>query len=361
VPTVSRRAFRISGTPVLAVWSVEPDELRAVVAGPDYFEALLTSAVPEGFVGALTDSEGVILRGPAVLQGFAEVRSASAVGLPWTLHLTTASGAELRPRNRRLLLSLVFGTVALVTMAGGYFIFRAIGHERRVGRMQSEFVATVSHEFRTPLSSMSHIAQLLDSGRLSTDDARRRSYGVLVRETERLRQLVEGLLDFGRFERATAFTFERLDLAAVVRSTVHEFQGRVASDGYAVELSCPPGEAIALADREAFVRALSNLLENAVKYSPDCRTLWVDVVVDSHVRIAVRDEGLGIPRDEQAQIFERFVRGRAAGQRRIRGTGIGLATVSHIVQAHGGTIRLQSEPGRGSCFTLEFQTYRSSA
>jgi signal transduction histidine kinase len=353
LPPVSRRAVPVSHGPAFAMWSTSPGELRAVVGGPAYLGSLVAETVPAGFVATLTHPDGANLFGPDVPDGAVEVRAASS-GLPWSLHVARGTGALSAGGGRRLLLLLVFGTVALVTVTGGALILRSIRRELRVARMQADFVTAVSHEFRTPLSSMYQIAQMLEGDRFATAEARRTSYEVLVRETERLRQLVEGLLDFGRFERADAFRFERLDVAVLVRSTVRDFANRAAQDGYVVELACECVEAFVRADRDALVRALWNLLDNAVKYSPDCRTVWVEVVADRNdVRITVRDQGLGIPMEEQQQVFDRFVRGATSKARRIKGTGIGLAMVRQIVHAHGGEIRVQSEPGRGSCFTME--------
>lgn len=108
-----------------------------------------------------------------------------------------------------------------------------------------------------------------------------------------------------------------------------------------------------LADREALGRALWNLLDNAVKYSPECRTVWVDVAQSrKELTIQVRDHGVGMQPDEQREIFKNFVRGAAAQAAGVKGTGIGLATVDHIVRAHGGEVRVESEPGRGSAFSI---------
>jgi two-component system phosphate regulon sensor histidine kinase PhoR len=195
---------------------------------------------------------------------------------------------------------------------------------------------------------------MLARDRFGSDELRRKSYDVLVRETERLRRLVEGLLDFGRFEAgAAAYRFEVLDANAFLCGIVNEFQERVAALGYAIELHAPGGELPIRADREALARAIWNLLDNAVKYSPECRTVWVDVEHQAKcISIAVRDQGLGIPAHEQQEIFDKFVRGADSKALRIKGTGIGLAMVRHIVQAHGGEIRLASAPGQGSRFTM---------
>src|SRR6185436_2399660 len=110
----------------------------------------------------------------------------------------------------------------------------------RVSRLQSDFVAAVSHEFRSPLTSLSHIAELLAHDRFPSEDARRTSFDILVRDTDRLRRLVEGLLDFGRFEAGAAtLRLETVDVTDLVRSTVADFQERVTTEGYAIELSDP--------------------------------------------------------------------------------------------------------------------------
>ncbi len=286
-------------------------------------------------------------------------RTAVAAGLPWTLHVSAAPDPITAPPSpRRRLLTLTFGVVGLVLLAGWYFILRAITREVRVSRLQSDFVAAVSHEFRSPLTSMSHNAEMLAHDRFPNDELRRRSFDVLVRDTDRLRRLVEGLLDFGRFEAgAAALRLETVDVAALLRATVADFQERVARDGYRIELTGASDAVTARADREALARALWNLLDNAVKYSPECRTVWVEMSRQSdQLSIGVQDQGIGIPIAEQREIFDRFFRGGDSKARRISGTGIGLAMVREIVRAHGGEILLTSEPGRGSRFTVILRT-----
>jgi signal transduction histidine kinase len=353
--TAPRRLALLPDGPALAAWQSNADRLDAIVAGPTFLGALCSDAVGADSRCTLADAEGRALVGERPSTRLVATRTPSATGLPWTLHLSAArDGDSSSPSARRRLLILTFAVVGLVLAAGWYFILRAISRELRVSRLQSDFVAAVSHEFRSPLTSLSHIADLLAHDRLPSDEARRKSFDILVRDTDRLRRLVEGLLDWGRFEAGAAtLRLETVDISALVRSTVADFQERVAADGYAIELAGADGDISTRADREALSRALWNLLDNAVKYSPACRTVWVEMTREAdQVAIVVRDQGLGIPLHEQRDIFDRFVRGAESKARRIKGTGIGLAMVREIVRAHGGEIRLTSEPGRGSRFTM---------
>ena len=149
------------------------------------------------------------------------------------------------------------------------------------------------------------------------------------------------------------FQFEKLDVVALVRQSAAEFEQAQQARGHRLEVETAAAEPPVQADREALRCVLWNLFENAVKYSPECERVQVALAANGrHVEIAVRDHGVGIPRGEQRRIFERFVRGSAARERNIRGTGIGLALARQIVRAHGGDITVDSEPGQGSTFRV---------
>jgi signal transduction histidine kinase len=220
--------------------------------------------------------------------------------------------------------------------------------------MQSDFVAAVSHDFRTPLTSLRQYSELLASGRVASDEHRRKYYGFLVQESQRLQRLVEGLLDFGRMEAgAKEFNLEPLPARPWVEEVTAEFQREVEEDGYQVDVDWRGPDVTLSADRMAMSQALWNLLDNAVRYSPDSRTVGVEVERETrHLLIHVRDRGLGIKPEERRKIFEKFVRGSAALCRSTEGTGLGLTMVRHTVEAHGGTISVESEPEQGSTFTI---------
>jgi signal transduction histidine kinase len=233
-------------------------------------------------------------------------------------------------------------------------IWRAVNRELAVARLQSDFVAAVSHEFRTPLTSLRQFTDMLREGTVSNDTQRAICYEAQSRSTDRLTRLVESLLDFGRMEAgARSYHFEPVDCTDIVRAVVEDCRQDIEAAGYRIEFS-HDGSAQIEADREALGRALRNLLENAVKYSPDHRTVEVGVTAGSaNVSIAVRDHGIGVPVDEREAIFGRFQRGAEARLRGIKGTGLGLAMVDHIVKAHRGRVLVESTPGQGSLFTIE--------
>jgi signal transduction histidine kinase len=356
--SAGRRAVTVDGQPTVISWTGTPERLDAVVAGPGYVGSLWRQALGgQRVTGALVDAEGHLAAGGQVPDGQRAVRAADATGLPWTVYLASADprddAAGLASR-RRLLLS-GFAVLALALAAGSYSIWRSIQREHAVSRLQSEFVSAVSHEFRTPLTALRQLSEMLAKGRVGTDAHRQQSYEILSRESERLQHLVESLLDFGRLEAGgLEYRLEPMDAGALATDVVGAFRQGAGADGFRIELSRVEVGLPIRADREALTLALRNLLDNAVKYSGECRTVWVEVAgADGLVTIRVRDRGLGIPPAEQRAIFDKFVRGiqvRAAG---IKGTGIGLTLAGHIVSAHGGRISVESVPGRGSTFTIE--------
>jgi signal transduction histidine kinase len=246
----------------------------------------------------------------------------------------------------------------LVILSSGYVVHRAISRELRVAQLQSDFVAAVSHEFRAPLTTLRTITELLAQQRIPSESRRQQSYVFLDRETARLHRLVEDLLDFGRMESGRKpYRAENCDAFQLVRDAIADFHWQAEANGFSVEadLGSADGSWVATihVDQEAFGRALRNLLENAMKYSPVCHTVWVNGAVQDHrVVISVRDQGMGIEAEEQQAVFQKFVRGDAAKKAGIKGTGIGLAIVQQTVQAMGGQIRMQSEVGVGSTFTI---------
>jgi signal transduction histidine kinase len=240
-----------------------------------------------------------------------------------------------------------------MALAASFLIVRAVSHEVAVGQLQSDFVSAVSHEFRTPLTSLRQFTEMLRENPRMDDSRRHLAYDAQARATERLTRLVESLLDFGRMQAgARRYRFEPRDGADLVSAVVDDFRSEAVAGGHVLQFR-RNGSAPIDVDEEALARAIRNLLDNAVKYSPDPRTIDVRVGCrDGEVKISVADHGMGIPPHERTAIFSKFHRGEQARTRGIKGTGIGLAMVDEIVRAHHGRVDVASELGKGSTFTI---------
>jgi signal transduction histidine kinase len=350
-----RETAWIDGAPILLIWRGAPEQRRVLVTRPESFVHGSASAADVRY--AFVDAEGRTLAGMKDGSSRSVVRTAAESELPWTLFVSETKPIVengLLAQRRFLLVGL--SVMMLFLILGTYFIARAVRREAEVQRMQSHFVSTVSHEFRSPLTSMRQLSEMLALGRVSSEERRQMYYETLVKETSRLQRLIEGLLNFGRMEAgARQYQFEELDASAIVESVVSEFEPRIASAGKHIETMTTRGPCWIEADLEAISVALRNLLDNAVKYSPDQPTIWVECGLEQEkVAIRVRDRGLGITTSERRTIFRKFMRGSAAIAANVKGSGVGLATVSHIVAAHGGELVVASEIGRGSTFTMLF-------
>jgi len=305
----------------------------------------------------LTDAEGHLVLGQfSATPPRQAVRSSSETQLPWTLHVASGDPqAELTQQaSRHRLLFLGFTLVATFVLVCTYFIVRAVTRELEVARLQTDFVSAVSHEFRTPLASLRQLSELLTDGRVPSEKRRQEYYETLRRECERLYRLVESLLDFGRMEAdAQQYHVELLETGLFFQAVVEEFAQEAMERGYRVDIAQHGHLPRVQGDREALARALWNLLDNAVKYSPQNKTVWAEAASENgRVAIRVSDKGLGIAPHEQKQIFKKFVRAASASSAGAKGTGLGLTMVQHIVAAHGGRVHVDSEPGVGSTFTI---------
>jgi signal transduction histidine kinase len=274
----------------------------------------------------------------------------------WTVSLndpraTPEAWAE-RSFAFNITLSLAIGLVLLGAIA---LTLRAAGREMRLAGMKSDFVSNVSHELRTPLASIRVFGELMRLGRV-TEAEKVREYGEHIEiESRRLTHLVDNILDFSRIESGRkVYAFHDADLEEVVREVVTAFSMRLKGSGFAIAVAGPaaPLPRVRI-DASAIDHALSNLLDNAVKYSGAGREVTVALArAGGEVVIAVRDRGIGIPAGEQKHIFERFHRVSTGAVHEVRGVGLGLAIVDHIVRAHGGSVTVESEPGAGSTFAI---------
>ena len=347
----------------LTILSHEAGEsMAAFIAGPQYIETQwLTAATgalkDEDHRVYLIDTDGNAVNAqPPAGSGRRTLRLSSDTGLPWTIVVvSTATHGETKElASRRRLLFTGLALAVILVLTSGYLAARMVSRDLTVAQLKSEFVSAVSHEFRTPLATLSQLNENLAEGRVTTEERRNAYYHAQSRATNRLHRLVERLLDFGRME-AVAFRHrpKAVDLGSLTRTVVDEFEHVAATSRHEIRVTVEPELPRVEADPEALGQILWNLLDNAIKYSPGQPAVWVEVArEDGFVAIRVRDQGLGIPDQERKRLFQKFVRGSAADAANVKGAGIGLAMVDYVVRAHGGRIRLESAPGEGSTFTV---------
>jgi signal transduction histidine kinase len=340
----SNQILFVHGTPLYLIAAGN----RAFIVRPEVLMRRATANEP--ILYAAVDPSGRILAGRKDGDGRPVIRTAAESQLPWTLSFTRApslSDSDLANRKRFLLLGL--GVTVLFLGAGTFFIAHAIQREAQLARLQAGFIAAVSHEFRSPLTSLRHLSEILAEGRLPREERRQLYYDNLVHETHRLQRLVETLLNFGGMEAGTRpYNLQPVDLSRLIERVRLDLEAQ-----RRIEVTGSAASCLVEADPEALSIALRNLLDNALKYSPADSLVRLDWSFEgASAAIRVHDQGAGIHAAERKIIFKKFVRGSAAAQGNVKGTGVGLAIVDHIVKAHRGSIHVASEPGRGSTFTL---------
>lgn len=218
--------------------------------------------------------------------------------------------------------------------------------------MQADFISHVSHQLKTPLSLLSAAMETVTMDRARSPEKLQQYLGIMGGEVARLSALVQRVLEYSRLQQQRGFEFEAIDLRALVRETVAAFESSLLARQFQFHLEedCPPQSI--LADPAAIEQTLVNLLDNAVKYSGDSRQVTVRLrTIGSAAVIEVVDRGIGIAKDEQRRIFERFYRGSGGAADR-NGFGLGLPIVNELVHAHGGRVEVESQPGKGSTFRV---------
>ena len=328
----------------------------------------LPTLYPEGLGAGISpanrlnvvDEEGRIIFGPPLRSGEFTVGVRFPTTLyNWRLQVSPTASEELtsRVQSRKTLEITLVSLSCIVIIAGVAAILVAVQRERKINEQKSEFVANVSHELKTPLALVRMFAEMLQSGRVASDEKRKEYLDIIVNESERLSSLIENVLDFAKVERGReAYDFAEGDVGAAVFRAVQVLRYRAEREAVELEVKVDENLPLTRIDDRAIQLAVMNLVDNAIKYASGGKFVRVSVKdVAQSIEIQVTDEGPGIPAEERNRIFERFVRGAAARDRSrapIRGSGIGLSLVRHIAEAHGGGVRVESEPGKGSTFLL---------
>lgn len=272
----------------------------------------------------------------------------------WRLQVAPTASTDLaeKARRRRLLEMSLLALSCVVVVAGVVALLLATAQERRLAALRGEFVANVSHELKTPLALVRMFGELLMTGRVASEEKQKQYLSIIVRESERLTALIENVLDFARVERGkAAYDFATADIGGVVARAVDACRYRAETEGMRIETALASVEAVV--DERALQLAVINLVENAIKYAPGTDAVRVEVQNGGdEVHVRVIDRGPGIDPDDRGRIFERFYRGKRASERQVRGSGIGLSLVQHVVTAHGGSVTVEETHGGGSTFVV---------
>jgi len=255
-------------------------------------------------------------------------------------------------RRRRLLYSGALFVIVSATSLGAWFVFRDIRRDAMLIEMRSRFVASVSHELKTPLTAVRMFAEMLRRDLAPAKHAR--YVETILAESERLSRLLDNVLDFSKIERGEKqYALKTIRLQVPMRRAEATLKPQLERQGYSLRTAIDEAVPAVVADADAIEQAVVNLISNAVKYSDGHR--GVDLSLWRHDReavISVRDRGIGIDQKDRARIFDEFFRGSSVDRLQIPGTGLGLTIVAHIARAHGGRIDVESAPGEGSTFSL---------
>ncbi|MBI5495932.1 MAG: HAMP domain-containing histidine kinase [Deltaproteobacteria bacterium] len=261
-------------------------------------------------------------------------------------------------RTTAVLYSALLFLFYVLLAVGVAWVSMSLYREVQLGRLKTDFVSHVSHELRTPLTSIRMFLETVRLGRVQSREEELECLRLCAQETERLSGMIERVLDWARVE-AGKKSYQKRPVTAgeIAEAALQSFATQALEAPYVLTREVLAPDAPLLVDPDAITEALLNLLHNAFKYTAEEKRIGLRVEQrGSMVAFAVSDNGPGVPRREQKKIFERFYRAEDPLNARAHGSGLGLALARHVVEAHGGRIRLQSTPGKGSTFTVELPT-----
>ena len=265
----------------------------------------------------------------------------------------TIEGLVKSRSTTNLILILI---LIIILIVGVYIVFKNIRKEMELAKIKSDFVSNVSHELRTPLALISMFAETLEMGRATTEEKKKEYYTIISKEATRLSRIVNKILSFSRIEAGRKeYHFSKINLNLLVEDVFNSYQFHLKNNGF--KFSFLPANAIPEieADGEAISEAIINLIDNAIKYSTDKKEISIITGTEHGIAfIEVKDKGVGISEENQKKIFEKFFRVSDSLIHNTKGTGLGLTLVKHIVEAHGGKIKVKSKLNEGSSFILSF-------
>ncbi len=347
------------GKPVGMVGMIVDERYFAGEVLPTAIKKVLAGLSEEGqLVVTVRDQDGRMVKAdPYHKQGKDVVRrNFTYIFKDWEMGIYSRYMTPEQWARTNFILNMTLSLILGAALIGGILLaLRTAFRAMRLSEMKNDFVSNVSHELRTPLASIRAFGELLRRGKASAPD-KVMEYGEYIEtESRRLSRLIENILNFAKIESGRKmYQLELQEVEPVVARVLKSFEVRMRHCHIRVRLHKPESRLpLVNMDGDAIAHALANLLDNAVKYSDGGENINVTLAsLEGWVRIAVTDEGVGISKEEKKRIFERFHRVSTGLVHDVKGSGLGLSIVMHILAAHGGRIEVESELGKGSCFSM---------
>ena len=270
------------------------------------------------------------------------------------VYLANPNSLQTSASALRVVLGSLIGLLVVAIAIGGWLIVADLKRQLTLARQKTDFVSNVSHELKTPLTSIRMFSELLAEGRVQEPERQKHFLSIITAETARLTRLINNVLDFAKLERGEKkYQFEPVDVAALARETCETYRAHLESTGFTLQCDLPNQPLPVQADRDALAQVLVNLLSNAEKYGGEKKQMELAAEqYGSSVAVRVLDRGAGVPAGCEEKIFEQFFRAHDSLSSGIQGSGLGLTLARQIARAHGGEVTYSRREGGGSCFTL---------
>ncbi|MGL1886177.1 MAG: HAMP domain-containing histidine kinase [Reichenbachiella sp.] len=276
--------------------------------------------------------------------------------LRFQIFKTEADKLIVMANRKKIFLYSLLATSIITLIVGSAVIIRGIRQEKKLLYMKTNFVSSVSHELKTPITSIKMLSETLKTGRI-TDPAKVIQYsGLIEKESNRLQSLIDDILQYSKWEQApSSFSLTKINLSTLVEDTIQTFHNQSSSRSITLRKEITP-HCIIEGNEKSILSVIQNLIDNAIKYSPDDASILVTVTnLDSEICYRVKDNGSGIPKNEQHKIFADFYRVGSELTRTTKGSGLGLAIVKRIIDAHNARITVESKPNEGALFSVFFK------